>query len=492
MPFSARQVLKASELNDFSVNTVTTTGNVEVGGDLNVQGGLYNSVGALAINDNVDVDGALTTTGNITVGGTISGNGSGLTNLNASNLSSGTVASARISGSYTGITGTGALNAGSITSGFGAINNGTSGMTSNTIRLTSTTDASLTSTGHAFQIGPSNSQNIIMDNNEIMARSNGVAATLNLNFDGGDVYVGGGLTVVGRVRSEGPDGGGVMRNWQANSDLVMFGTVNMASQEYAVLTDGVNTYIGAGVGGTTHIRGPNNDTSPQITNNGTNVSITGTCLFTDIDISGTARANEFRADDYGPSDDASFTFIGDEDTGMYRPGVNQVGLTAGGLLCLNAISGTVITAAPSTATTSGYQYVLRNNTFGTLYRFTSTIEVKEQVATFDESAAIIDSLRPVTFISKFIPGQPTPDDQIDEFDPTTETDAQRMMREADLQYGFIAEEIASVGDGKLAQYEWTEDGQLKATGWKWPDLIAILTAEVKSLRARVATLESST
>jgi len=49
--------------------------------------------------------------------------------LNASNLASGTVPVARVSGSYTGITGTGALNAGSITSGFGNIDNGSSTLT---------------------------------------------------------------------------------------------------------------------------------------------------------------------------------------------------------------------------------------------------------------------------------------------------------------------------------------------------------------------------
>ena len=154
-------------------------------------------------------------------------------------------------------------------------------------------------------------------------------------------------------------------------------------------------------------------------------------------------------------------------------------------------SGTIVTANPSTGTTSGYQYVLRNTTYGTLYRYTSTIDVKEQVTTFDDAGSIIDALRPVTFIPKFIAGQPTPDDEIDEFDPTVETEAQRIMREADLQYGFIAEEVAQAGDGKLAQCEWTEDGQLKANGWKWPDMIAVLTAEVKSLRARVATLEAA-
>jgi hypothetical protein len=55
--------------------------------------------------------------GNVITGTTgtftnISGNGTSLTAINASNISSGTVASARISGSYTGITGVGTLTAG--------------------------------------------------------------------------------------------------------------------------------------------------------------------------------------------------------------------------------------------------------------------------------------------------------------------------------------------------------------------------------------------
>jgi hypothetical protein len=49
---------------------------------------------------------------NLSVTGTIAGNGAPLTAINASNLSSGTVASARISGSYTGITGVGTISAG--------------------------------------------------------------------------------------------------------------------------------------------------------------------------------------------------------------------------------------------------------------------------------------------------------------------------------------------------------------------------------------------
>ena len=56
--------------------------------------------------------------GSVWVNGT---NGSALTTLNASNLSSGTVNTARIAGSYTGITAVGTLTAGAISTGFTAI-----------------------------------------------------------------------------------------------------------------------------------------------------------------------------------------------------------------------------------------------------------------------------------------------------------------------------------------------------------------------------------
>lgn len=62
--------------------------------------------------------------------------------------------------------------------------------TSPNIRLTSTTDVSLSSTGHALQIGDSASANIRMDINEILAVNNGANATLNLQTDGGLVLIG--------------------------------------------------------------------------------------------------------------------------------------------------------------------------------------------------------------------------------------------------------------------------------------------------------------
>ena len=89
--------------------------------------------------------------GNINIGTSIfSGNGSGLTTLNASNLSSGTIPDARIASTgvtqhQASITGTGALNSGSITSGFGSINIGTDIITANGSGLTTLNASNLSS-----------------------------------------------------------------------------------------------------------------------------------------------------------------------------------------------------------------------------------------------------------------------------------------------------------------------------------------------------------
>jgi hypothetical protein len=429
---------------------------------------------------------AITTTGNVDVGGTISGNGSGLTTLNASNLSSGTVASARISGSYTGITGTGALDAGSITSGFGAINNGTSGATmagtvtiggtTQYLRIRDTTDNShylefrASLSANRIATFPNASGTVITTGNLSDITSVGLLTSLSTTGAVSSASV----DSTGAVKAQGPDGGMVLRNWQANAAYGMVGTVNMTGSEYALITDGTNTYIGAGTGGTTHIRGPANDTSPQITNNGTNVEITGTVLLNVISLTDEVQGGN------GSETDPTYTFTSDGDTGMYRNTTNQLGLTAGGSAGLFVASGTVNTAGLATGTTSGYQYVLRNNTFGTLYRFTSNRAMKEQITPVGDVGPIIDALQPVTFVPAFIPQE----------EGETETDEQRTLRENDLQYGFIAEDIAQVDAGHLAQWEW-EDDDLSPAGWRWPDMIAVLTAEVQSLRVRVATLEGA-
>lgn len=68
-----------------------------------------------------------------------------------------------------------------------------------TIRLADTNDVTLTSTNHPFQIGEYGAANLAMDGNEIMARNNGAAATLNLNLNGGTVQIGTGVLNLGSV-----------------------------------------------------------------------------------------------------------------------------------------------------------------------------------------------------------------------------------------------------------------------------------------------------
>src|SRR5690606_5171387 len=94
-------------LDDLSVGEVgiTLTGNssaeitlVALAGDeIDLTAPTLDFNGNADISGTLAVGGAATFSNNVTVSGTISGNGSGLTNLNADNLSSGTVPDARLS-----------------------------------------------------------------------------------------------------------------------------------------------------------------------------------------------------------------------------------------------------------------------------------------------------------------------------------------------------------------------------------------------------------
>ena len=97
--------------SDTSAAVDTATGAVRLAGGMGVAGAIY--------------AGSLNTA-----------NGAGIQQLAAGNLASGTVPNARIVGTYSDLTGTGALNAGEITSGFGNINIGTSTFTGNGSGLT--------------------------------------------------------------------------------------------------------------------------------------------------------------------------------------------------------------------------------------------------------------------------------------------------------------------------------------------------------------------
>lgn len=83
----------------------------------------------------------------------------------------------------------------SVLIGFGGgncgIGGGTAGLPVAPLHVDGGTDASATDIASGyFVVGASNAHNIVMDNNEIMARNNDAAATLFLNHNGGAVHIG--------------------------------------------------------------------------------------------------------------------------------------------------------------------------------------------------------------------------------------------------------------------------------------------------------------
>lgn len=157
------------------------------------------------------------------------------------------------------------------------------------IRVTSTDDASLSSTGHGLQVGLTSGTNIAIDGNEIMARNNGAASPLYLNNDGGDVYLVGGsgsngdlivgnttgantltmngsVSATGSIRADsgGADGGLVMRTWTGGGSWTSLATNGMTGEEYILISQGARTLIGAG-GGDIELRPGTNSTANQLT-----------------------------------------------------------------------------------------------------------------------------------------------------------------------------------------------------------------------------------
>jgi hypothetical protein len=122
---------------------------------------------------------------------------------------------------------------------------------------------------------------------------------------------------------------------------------------------------------------------------------------------------------------------------------------------------------------AGWETLYWNNVFGTVGRSGSSIRYKDNVQSLDEVGHIIDQLRPVSFVRKSY-GEPTP-----------ETEA---MRLAEVQYGFIAEEVMEIDNGHLSIFQ-DVDGEFVAEDWRNRDVTALLVREVQSLRARVASLE---
>ena len=196
------------------------------------------------------------------------------------------------------------------------------------------------------------------------------------------------------------------------------------------------------------------------------------------------RVGELALRSDGASNNPAVRFNSDGTTanGLYRwSNSSQLGIahtSTDGTNFVSSHDGTngvfIFNDPPITTSVSGYGFLLHNNTYGTLHKYTSSRNLKENIENITDTGTFFDDVRPVTFVPK-------------SSDPDNESEENRSLRLSDVQHGFIAEEISEILGGQLATY----DQDLNATGWRWPDMIAMCVAEIKSLRTRVAQLESS-
>lgn len=71
----------------------------------------------------------------------------------------------------------------------------------------------------------------------------------------------------------GSDGGMEIGVWAASTNYGFLGTQGMTGSEYCLISDGQTTFVGGGTGGSLKLRGPANDSSPQIVIDGTSVTV---------------------------------------------------------------------------------------------------------------------------------------------------------------------------------------------------------------------------
>ena len=149
------------------IDTITTTGNISSSAGT-ISAPAFNVDGIAALDTNV-------TTGRLFVNSTT-------TQVDIGKV--GTITSTKFNSD---VTASGAISASGAIIAASANITDYGDISSATIRLSSTTDASVSSTAHAFQAGATNSTNVIIDNNEIMARNNGAVSGLHVNPDGGNI-----------------------------------------------------------------------------------------------------------------------------------------------------------------------------------------------------------------------------------------------------------------------------------------------------------------
>ena len=183
-------------------------------------------------------------------------------------------------------------------------------------------DASLTSHGF-LMLGNVNSTNIIIDNNEIMARNNGGTSTLYLQLDGGNLVTGN----AGRV---GLGIGAPTHKLHVNGDVRVSTLAGTGTRPVYATNQGVLTTTA-----------PNPDVFWRTTGNTgiTTAHFLGTINNADLNIrtNNTLRFRienwgaRLRANDNGSAGAPNYSWLSDTDIGMYRITTNTLGFSTAGV-----------------------------------------------------------------------------------------------------------------------------------------------------------------
>ena len=330
---------------------------------------------------------------------------------------------------------------------------GTAGLAvSGSLRIDRTSQATLSSENHGFQIGPSSGGNLRMDTNEINAVSNGAVADIYINHYGGDVHIGqaaattagdiilgtSATNVTGAIIFK--DGtGGSIRAFSATSGNTSIAIKNSSGSAYAPLV--ADSFFPGGQG------------SSSLDHNGTqfimndSVSITGGIT---VSAGVTAQSSSIALTASGGGD---ITMTG-ADTTVPISGNGEI----------QSIPNT------TTLTTNSARWVLVTGNTYALRRDSSTRRVKTNILEADNAVlAAAKNLRAV------------------HYEALEKDEEGNIVPSGKHTLGLIAEEIAEAGLGCAVTY----DGEGLPDGYDERVIIAALLHRVNDLEARLAEMESA-
>ena len=208
--------------------------------------------------------------------------------------------------------------------------------------------------GHITTLGTLNIDGA--DGHEMATFVDGGAVTLFHNDSAKLATTSTGVDVTGSVVADGGDGGAKLGAWPQNSSYAFFGSANMTGTEYAIITDGTNTFVGSGTDGLTRIRGPANDSTPQIEVSSSTVSVNGGAFVFNED----SGDHDFRIES-NSSTHAFFVDAGGEDICI---GKSVAGLSTNGFQFTNITSTNTYLGLTNTSTSSGHPVIYANRQSG--------------------------------------------------------------------------------------------------------------------------------